>query len=348
MQTLANDVRAVRLMKSVIRDIALDLRDMTVLTEVGSGAFVVTPIIAAMAGAKVIAVTRDSPYGSATDVIGYGRHLAQRLGVAERIDFSAEPSIRFAPDADIVTNLGFVRPIDGVFISRMKSPSVISLMWEPWEFRDGDVDVEACRRHDRALVGTNESHPRVQTLSYLPLLAAKLAFECQIEVYGSRILVIASDPFGHAIQTGLTAMGADIRRIDPLRHDANLTEVVRQAAGDLDAVILAEHQARRPFISPEALDPVVLAREGAAILHICGAVDFAALTAAGASKIPAGDVPFGFMTVTTGYLGPRPVIDLHAAGLKVGELVVRSYRGGATTADAIAAAQIAGYALPLQ
>jgi hypothetical protein len=36
----------------------------------------------------------------------------------------------------------------------------------------------------------------------------------------------------------------------------------------------------------------------------------------------------GFMNVTTAYVGPRPVVDLHAGGLKVGEIAVRALRAG--------------------
>jgi hypothetical protein len=45
-------------------------------------------------------------------------------------------------------------------------------------------------------------------------------------------------------------------------------------------------------------------------------------------------VDFGYMTVATDYLGPRPVIDLHAAGLKVGEALSRGMRAFGDTAKA--------------
>ena len=36
----------------------------------------------------------------------------------------------------------------------------------------------------------------------------------------------------------------------------------------------------------------------------------------------------GSMSVTTDYVGPKPLIDLHAAGLRVGELLTRARQRG--------------------
>jgi hypothetical protein len=44
------------------------------------------------------------------------------------------------------------------------------------------------------------------------------------------------------------------------------------------------------------------------------------------------------MSVTTGYAGPRPLIDLNTGGLKVGESMARARLRGLERADAEAAA----------
>ena len=41
-----------------VRDLELDLRGKTVLTEAASGAYIVTPVLAAIAGAKVFAANQ--------------------------------------------------------------------------------------------------------------------------------------------------------------------------------------------------------------------------------------------------------------------------------------------------
>ena len=87
------------------------------------------------------------------------------------------------------------------------------------------------------------------------------------------------------------------------------------------------------------------AAAGVRSVHVCGEVDDDGLLAAGAAKIPPRRVPAGYMTVTTDYVGPRPVVDLHVAGLKVGEIVVRALRQGFTRSAAIAMAVRSGLAL---
>ena len=47
----------------------LDLSGLTVLTEAASGSFISTPLMAAAAGAKVIAVTKSSQFGKSKDMI---------------------------------------------------------------------------------------------------------------------------------------------------------------------------------------------------------------------------------------------------------------------------------------
>lgn len=47
----------------------LDMTGLNILTEAATGAYCVTPVIAAMAGAKsVVAYTKDSRFGSINDV----------------------------------------------------------------------------------------------------------------------------------------------------------------------------------------------------------------------------------------------------------------------------------------
>jgi hypothetical protein len=65
---------------------------------------------------------------------------------------------------------------------------------------------------------------------------------------------------------------------------------------------------------------------GAKIIHLAGTVDDDALQSAGLEKYPTRRVGWGYMTVTTDYVGPRPVIELHAGGLKVGEALCRGMR----------------------
>ena len=341
MRVLANPQRVIGLMDHIIEKLALNLSGMTVLTESGSGPFVCTPLLAARAGGNVIAVTRDSRYGTVDEVSAYTREWAERYGVSNRIEVSSEPVISHAHKTDILTNLGFLRPITAEIINALPSHAVIPLMWEAWEFRSEDLDLLACRRRGIPVVGTCETHPALRIFDYLGVVTVKLLLEAEIEVFRSKIALIASDPFGEAIKACLTELGADVVRIPPPEPESewNLPDFEK-----LDALVLAEHRSYRELIGENGGIPVAMVKGiGSPVIHICGNIDNQALARAGVKKHPTRQVTPGFMTVTTDYCGPRPVIDLHAGGLKVGELLARARKTGMTPLQAEAAVVATGF-----
>src|SRR3954470_13638920 len=87
--------RLVRLMREAVDRCGLDLEGLTVLTEAASGAYVVTPVLAAMAGADVVAVAAGNAYSSAEEIRELTLGLARLAGVAQRIELVAgkDPSI---------------------------------------------------------------------------------------------------------------------------------------------------------------------------------------------------------------------------------------------------------------
>src|SRR3954470_3426689 len=78
--------RLVRLMREAIERCDLDLQGLTVLTEAASGAYVVTPVLAAMSGADVVAVTAGNAYSSAEEIRELTLGLARLAGVGDRIE----------------------------------------------------------------------------------------------------------------------------------------------------------------------------------------------------------------------------------------------------------------------
>ena len=320
MRRLEAHNRVQRLIDAAIDRFALDLSGLTVLTETASGPFVVTPLIAARAGASVIAVTRDSRFASAAEVREYTLEWAERLRLSDRIELHSGPALERAADADLVTNLGFVRPIDAAFAAAMRPGSAVSLMCEPWEVRPADVDVGACRTAGIPVLGTNERDPRLQTFRFVGMLALKLLLELEVEVLFSQVVVVSSDPFATAIIDVLCAAGAQVTALDMTSGAEARDPTVLQACAEADAVVVAEHRDRRAVIGGASGIPVeLLLRSGAAVAHIAGAIDDPDNRL---RKHPAGAVAPGWMTVTTDVLGPRPVIDLHAAGLRVGQALM--------------------------
>lgn len=348
MERLTHPERAERLMRAVIQDLELDLRDITVLTEAASGAFAVTPLLAALAGAqRVLAVTRDSRYGSAAEVTDYLAGWAKSLGVLHRIEITSAGTGQGAPDSSLITNLGFVRPIDAGLIARLPPDAGVSLMVEPWECRPGDVDLVACRAHGVPVMGTRETHPRLQIFRYVGIVVLRLLFEAGIEVHGSTVLVVGSDPFGAETKSVLDSVGARVILFDP-RSAVDRNPSLQRTVKECDAVAVVEYRWPHPVIGGETGIPIGwLTSHPIPIVHVAGVVDDRAIATGGLSLIPPGPVRAHTMKVTTAYAGPRPVIDLHAAGLKVGELLVRGRRSTGSAEGAIRFALQHDIAMPV-
>lgn len=332
-----NRQRCFRLIEDAIRSFELDLNGFTVLTEAATGYYALTPLIASMAGAdSIFALTRSSRFGSEDQVSELLSELAADCG-AERIEVGVDRSHPAISNVDIVTNLGFVRPIDFSLLSRLGPESAVSLMWEPWEFRKSDVDLSACRQLGVPILGTNEDDERLQTGKYVGHLAVKLLFEMNVEVLKSKIVVCGSGKFGsHTTQT-LETLGAELLYVN---SGAGMTLADSGTRGFLktaDAIVFCEHVRPDCLVGHSGdLTPVELCEINSSIVlaHICGTVDVDAVRRAGLAVHPSEPAEFGFMTATTDYLGPRPLIDLHVAGLLIGQRLVSARRTGKAAREA--------------
>jgi hypothetical protein len=324
MRRLTSPERVERLIEETVARFGLDLDGIAVLTETASGPFVVTPLIAACAGATVVAVTRDSRYGSADEVRAYTEEWAGRLGVSAAVEVYVGVGADRAGAAELVTNLGFVRPIDAAFVERLRPGAAVSLMCEPWEVRPEDVDVIACRAAAVPVAGTNEHDPRLQTFRFVGMLALKLLLDLEVEVFLSKVVLVSSEPFTTPIAEVLEAAGSDVVVVDVASvGDLHAPDVIAACTG-VDALVVAEHRDRRTIVGGDTGIPIeALAAAGTTVAHIAGAIED---PQGRLEKNPPGPVAPGWMTVTTDALGPRPVIDLHAAGLRVGQALVKGIR----------------------
>ncbi len=323
---LLHPKRVQALINEAIQFYDLDLRGLTILTETGSRYFVVTPIIAALAGGKVYAITRDSRYGRKEDIKECTEAFAEFCNVKEPITVLYEKDPEVIRKSNIITNLGFVRPIDANFVRMMNENAVISYMYETWERRDADVDLSACLEKRIPVLGTNESYPRAEVLNFSGHLCAKMLFELDIEIYRSKIVIVSRDMFGTVIWRYLSALGADTYVVSDLRAIDN-----RQYLIGADAVIIADYHAKEPIIGDSdaqisAYDLLMYSSK-VSVVKFVGNVEMDALKRY--------DIPFTprvqsgvTMGKTLADLGPRPVIDLHTAGLKVGEVMARARLAG--------------------
>jgi hypothetical protein len=307
--------RLIRLMAAAIDRCNLDLSGLTVLTEAASGAYVVTPVLAAMAGADVYALAAGTAYSSAETIQSLTVELARSGMVQDRVELLCRKDERVVGEADIVTNSGQVRPIDAAMVAQMKPSAAVSLMYETWEFRATDVDLEACRTRGIAVAGTNERHPDVDVFSFLGEMALLELHDAGIAVRGSHILLLCDNDFAPFIVHALENLGAEITQMRQL-SGAGISP-------STDAVIVAMQPRARPVVT--AADAKLLSQKapGAVLVQYWGDVDRAALLAAGVPVWPPADPRVGHMAILPSAVGPEPIVRLQAGGLKVGQLLAR-------------------------
>lgn len=312
------------MIREVTDRLALDLRGATLLTEAATNAYASTAVIAAIAGARVVALAADSPYGSARRACEAVASLAEASSVRGiHIEFITERA-EIPQGVDIVTNLGAVRPIDASMLRRLSEFGVLSYMCEAWELREGDVDLDFADSRHIPAAGVWEDYGSLNVFRTCGVLATKLCLDAGLEVSGNRILVLSSDRFGDVIRDSLSA---NLATVSLLSASSQLRAVDVQAA---DALILADYSARGSVLPAEdgpSPEQLALWNRDLLIIQFAGKADADRLREAGLTVIPPKPLPPRRMAFTLAHLGSRPVVMLHAAGLKVGEVLWRARQG---------------------
>jgi len=310
--------RLLRLMRGAVEECRLDLSGAVVLTEAATGPYAVTPVLAAMAGAAdVVALTRDTRYGTAAEVTRQTLALAEAAGVADRVTVTTTRRPADIARADVVTNSGHVRPIDEAMISLMKPTAVVPLMFEAWEAEAGrsDLDIPALRARGIAVAGTNERHPAVDVFSYLGLMAVKLLLDAEVPAYRSRIAVLCDNPFLDFVVRGLTSVGAEVTAA------ASLAELL--GGPQPDALLVALRPTGAPVLGPAEVAALSARWPGCLVAQYWGDLDRAGLATSGLPVWPAAAPGAGHMGVLPSAVGPDPIVRLQTGGLKVAEVLLR-------------------------
>jgi hypothetical protein len=309
--------RLLRLMRRTLAETQLDLTGRVVLTEAASGPYAVTPVLAAMAGAEVVAWTRDTRYGSAAEVAAQVDALAAAAGVTGRITVTTERRPADIARADVVTNSGHVRPIDEAMVALMKPDAVVPLMFEAWEAEAGrsDLDIPALRKRGIVVAGTNERHPAVDVFSYLGLMAVKQLIDAGVPAYRSRIALLCDNPFLDFIVRGLTAAGAEVTAA------ASLDKLL--LTDEPDALVVSMRPTGGPVIGPAGLDALAARWPEVLIAQYWGDLDRDGLAARGLTVWPENPPGAGHMGVLPSAVGPDPIVRLQTGGLKVAEVLLR-------------------------
>lgn len=325
-----NPQRLARLMRAAVARLRLDLRGLSVLTEAASGAYAVTPVLAALAGAeRVDALTRDTRYGSAEQVAAQTLALAALAGAPGRIRIHTARSPALLAGADIITNSGHVRPLDAAAAAHVRPGVAVPLMYEAWEYRPTDLDLGALKARGALVAGTNERHPAVGVFDYLGAMAVKLLHDAGVATYGCRVLSLCDNDFAPFIAAGLRGAGAAVAEAPGLAP-----HLLDPAP---DAVLVALRPRGGPLLGAAEAGLLAERAPGAVLAQYWGDVDRAALRAAGVPAWPPEPPAAGHMGVLPSAVGPEPIVRLQAGGLKVGELLARGL--GAADADDLALVQ---------
>lgn len=303
-------------------------------TEAASRAYASTPVLAALAGAEVHAFARDSRYGTAQDCVKEVIALAEKLNVKERIHFHFEKNEMPWEGATIVTNSGALRPLDNALLTRVSDTCRIPLMFESWEFRSEDLDLDCCKARGIRVAGTNERHPQVDVFGYLGDMVVRLIQDAKHTPYRNKFIIVSNNDFTPYLCQPLVHMSAGVGVYSPRAYKEKIEELGATYLGDWNCKeIPSEWRAASAVIytgSPFSENlwgtfsllnfNIWKTLSSPLLLRFAGDVSEADLFQNEINFHPE-NVPAGHMGILPSAIGWDPIIRLQAGSLKVAELM---------------------------
>lgn len=320
-----------------VSELQLDLRGKTVLTEAASGAYVVTPVLAALAGAKVYAYTRTTRYGTVDEIFAATRTLMSEC--EQKLDITLIDSItpKVIVEADIITNSGHLRPLNEEMLQHAKDSLVIPLMFEAWEWRDADMDINYIRKRGFKVGATNERHPAVDVFGYLGDMAVKQLFDAGICPYRNKLVLICNNDFGPYIAKVVARNCDGLAVIDKDEHKEKYTGIegidwiggfpginISDTYKDAEGIIFTAYPFVQSWIGKDAeIDVAAIKAQftDPLLLRYAGDMDTKLLTENGIRFFPE-EVKPGHMGVLPSAIGNDPIIRLQAGSLKAAEAMI--------------------------
>ena len=348
-----------RQIRRAVGEQQLALTGLRVLTEASVGYARVTPVIAAMAGADaVFAVCRDTPQASRKAAEEQTTWLARLAGVQERVRFYSTRLQAPLATVDIVTDLPGVRPVDEAIARNLPETAVVSLMRGAGYWRAADVDAATCRRAGIAVAGVDED--AIGLYRYVPMEAVWGLLSLGVEIAGATIVVAGQGQVYAHVVRALAALQADVLvasdepagRVD-LYGGRKIGDGLGEAAAlgrlaEADALVLCPGAPEQRFVAPAG--PVDAAGLAAAAPQLAvvsqeAEADRRILAGAGLRTWPSGapSSPAALFDLL-----PRPVVELHTAGLRIGEVMTKARHRGSSplAAEQLAAAEAHAEQLP--
>ncbi len=329
--------------REAIKKTNLDLTGLTVLTEAATGHWKFTPFIAAMANAaSVICITKNSRYGDVEDIMKNFSSLIEYFGYSEKIQIFEKVNEEIIGKADIITNSGHVRPIDKKFIDSMKNTAVISLMWEPWEFRDADLDLSYCFKKEICVLGVNEDNDILNIMKYVEDLILEIFKINNLDLKDKKIIFVAENKSAHymipalksltnslfcvssSITSELKSWGANV--IGKSLHD----DSVRNCLENSDLVLINSHPIKEQIIGDTGIsvDELKKLAPKAKVVVFFGNVAYEQLNKEGIECFPTTAPSSEHMEWNLDILNSKPTLELCTLGLKSVENLAKDRKSG--------------------
>jgi hypothetical protein len=321
----------------IVEELQIDLGGKTVLTEAASGAYVVTPVLAALAGAKVYAYTRATRYGTVDEIFAATQILIDEC--KQKLDITLIDSItpEIIAQADIITNSGHLRPLSEDMLQYAKDSLVIPLMFEAWEWRDADMDINYIRKRGFKVGATNERHPAVDVFGYLGDMAIKQLFDAGICPYRNKLVLICNNDFGPYIARVVARNCEGLAIIDKDEHKGKYAGIkgvdwiggfpainISEKYKDAEGIIFTAYPFVQSWIGSNSVidaDSIKHQFTDPLLLRYAGDMDTALLVQKGIRYFPE-EVKPGHMGVLPSAIGNDPIIRLQAGSLKAAEALI--------------------------
>ena len=326
-------IREINIAKEQIKNFNLDLTNLTVITECANGFYAYNLFVPVFANAKkIIAVSKTTRYGSYKENKQNFIDIAAKLNIdISNVEIVEELTENHLNEADIVTNTGHVRPITAVMMSHMKNTAVIPLMWETWEFRDEDLDLNSAIKNDILVLGTNETSKEIDMRGYAGVLGLAVLTYLQVEIYKTKVILFGEAVLGKAIVETFKNNGVEFLWFVNEKKEENQIEYnqISQYKTEFqqsDVVLYAEHEYRKEILCEEnsfSLKDLSKLNSEIKIGVIAGNISSDEMDSLEISYFPEHIMPPGYMSFQPYHMGARPVIELFASGLKIGEEMSR-------------------------
>ncbi len=317
-----------------VKALNLNLKGKVVLTEAASGAYIVTPLIAAIAGAKVFAFSKTTSYGTVDEIFSITQQYIDQYKEGElNITFIDELTPEIIAQADIITNSGHLRPLDKSKLQYAKDSVVIPLMYEAWEWRDADMDIDYIRSRGVKVGATNERHPKIDVFNYLGDMAVKQIFDAGVCPYNNNFILICNNDFGPYIAKTISKLCAKLGVIDldsnKNKYDLDAVDWIGEFPKidipneykSSEAIIFTAYPFDNEWIgnnTPILINDLKSQIDNPYILRFCGDINVEDVSKSGIKYFPS-KVGSGHMGILPSAIGFDPIIRLQSGGLKVGE-----------------------------